>query len=65
MTTNNPNLYAHFQAVFRAGAKRIALQTAEGADYTFSDLDEGSGRMAGYLRSLGLLPGERVSVQVE
>jgi len=65
MTTNNPNLYAHFQAVFRANAERVALQTAEGADYTFSDLDEGSARVAGHLRGLGLLPGERVSVQVE
>lgn len=65
MASDNPNLYAHFQAVFRSRAEREALRTPDETSLSFGDLDAGSARVASYLRSLGIAPGQRVSVQVE
>ncbi len=61
----NPNLFAHFRAQFKAHAAKIALETNGGRSYSYRDLDTESARLASCLRSQGLAPGDRVSVQVE
>lgn len=43
----------------------VLLVTADGAQFTYGDLDRESGRIANALTALGLNPGDRVSVQIE
>ena len=59
------NLYALFRNAFGKHLERTAIQTDEGARYSFADLDQQSSRMACWLESLGVAPGDRVVVQVE
>ena len=59
------NLYALFRNAFGKHLERTAIQTDEGARYRFADLDQQSSRMACWLESLGVAPGDRVVVQVE
>ena len=44
---------------------RLLLITASGVHYTYGDMQRESARVANALRNLGLVPGDRVSVQVE
>ena len=59
------NLYALFRNAFGKHLERTAIETDEGARYSFADLDQQSSRMACWLESLGVAPGDRVVVQVE
>lgn len=59
------NLYAQFRAAFGQSLQKTAITTDEGHSVTFGDIDALSGRMANWLESLGLRPGDRVMVQVE
>jgi malonyl-CoA/methylmalonyl-CoA synthetase len=43
----------------------VLLTTESGKTYTYEDAEIKSAQMANYLASLGLLPGDRVTVQVE
>jgi malonyl-CoA/methylmalonyl-CoA synthetase len=64
-TSQDFNLYSHFRESFVAGAHRQALSSDDGKTYRYRDLDRGSARLASYFISLGLNPGDRVSVKVE
>lgn len=44
---------------------RTAIETPDGGRTTYADLHAASGRMANLLRSAGIKPGDRVTVQVE
>jgi len=60
------NLYLAVERVFAASAGRTALRSAEGATrLSFGDLAEGAARYANALATLGVEPGDRVTVQVE
>jgi malonyl-CoA/methylmalonyl-CoA synthetase len=61
----NDNLFALFHARFPADRGRIFLETERGEAIDFATLDELVARHAGFVRSLGVAPGERVAVQVE
>ena len=65
MHDNNCNLFHHFKKQIRLHADKELLQTVDGRSYTYADVDRLSGRIAHFLSSLGALPGDRVSVQVE
>ena len=65
MSTKDLNLYTHFNAQILRHADDELLCTSDGRSYSYADVGELSGRMAGALRDLGATPGDRVSVQVE
>jgi malonyl-CoA/methylmalonyl-CoA synthetase len=49
----------------KPGSGRLALEAPGEARFSYRDLDEATGRMAGALVACGVEPGERVAVQVE
>lgn len=57
------NLYARFAARFPAAG--TCLETPDGATLGYAELDLESARLAAFLRAQGLVPGDRISVQVE
>ena len=57
------NLYARFAAHWDDAA--IFLSTPTGEQYTYGDVDRLSGQVAGYLTELGVVAGDRVSVQAD
>jgi len=55
-----------FDAIRVAAAREaVFIETAEGRRWTYGDMLEFSGRLAGALQGLGVTPGDRVAVQVE
>ena len=56
-----------FDAIRRsiAADDAIFIETAEGRRWTYGDMVEWSGRIAGAIDTLGVRPGDRVAVQVE
>ncbi len=65
MKTKNHNLFDFFLANFPDDPGQILLTTATGAQYSYADALDDSGRMARCLSDLGLKAGDRVTVQVE
>lgn len=61
---HSANLYAAYAANFPA-PERLLLSTPAGASYSYADAERQSAQVANYLVSLGLSPGDRVTVQVE
>ncbi len=61
----NENLYALLQSRFPADRAMIALETAAGKTYSYAELEATTARYAGFIRALGVAPGERICVQVE
>jgi len=61
----NANLYARFHASFAAHPDAPALVDADGIGLTFGQLDTLSARFAAVMRQRGVMPGDRVVVQVE
>ena len=61
----NENLYALFESRFPADRSRPLLHLEGGAVLSYRDAEEGSARMANLLASRGVVPGDRVAVQVE
>ncbi len=59
------NLYALFAERFRPRAERTCFVAADGATWTYGDVDELSARFAAMLRAAGVAPGDRVVVQVD
>jgi malonyl-CoA/methylmalonyl-CoA synthetase len=59
------NLYSLFESRFPAERSRPLLLMQDGNDVSYADADAGSARYAALFASLGLVPGDRVAVQVE
>lgn len=59
------NLYAALAAGFPHDASACAIETEDGAYYSFSDIERASAMLAHLLVGAGLEPGDRVAVQVE
>jgi malonyl-CoA/methylmalonyl-CoA synthetase len=62
---NNKNLYALFESRFPADRHKPLLLVDSGAPLSYADAEMGSARYASFLAGLGLVPGDRVAVQVE
>lgn len=58
------NLYTCYSAHFPA-QERLLLTSEDGETYTYRDAQRFSAQLANFLLSLGLKPGDRVTVQVE
>jgi len=63
MTQNN--LFAALRAAFPSDLTSVAVQTDDGLEYSWRDLDRATAMMANLLASLDLPEGSRVAVQVE
>ena len=61
----NANLYALLRQRFPEDRAQTALETASGASYSYAMLEETTARYAGFIRALGVVPGDRLAVQVE
>jgi len=59
------NLYSVLEAGFPPDRSTVCLEIPGGVDRTWNDLAQGSARLASWLVSLGLVPGERVAAVVE
>ena len=59
------NLFSALRAAFPANLDAIAVETDEGLNYSWRDLDRATAMMANLLDSLDLPAGSRVAVQVE
>ena len=59
------NLYDILMSSEPSERSRVCLETPEGQSYNYGDLDEYSARLANLLTSCGIVPGDRVAVQVE
>ena len=62
---SSTHLFAALRAAFPADLDSIAIETDNGLNYSWRDLDRGTAMMANLLESLELEPGARVAVQVE
>ncbi len=63
--TASENLYAAIERRFPDDLDSVCIETHDGLIYSWRDLHLASGRIAGWLASLRLKPGDRVAVQVE
>ncbi len=61
----NENLYALFQSRFPSDRSQPAIETASGRIYSYAELESTTASYAGFIKLLGVLPGDRVAVQVE
>ena len=61
----NDNLYALFESRFPLDRHQPLLLVDSGAPLSYADAEAGSARYASFLAGLGLVPGDRVAVQVE
>ena len=59
----NQNLYALLRAHFPADLSQTAIETSDGGEISYGDLDAGAARMANTLIQHGVQPGDRVMVQ--
>jgi len=62
---HDANLYTLLRSRFPEEADATCLELADGSRITYADIDARSGRMAGLLVALGVVPGDRVMVQVD
>jgi malonyl-CoA/methylmalonyl-CoA synthetase len=59
------NLYGFFESRFPADRSRPLLLLEGGKEVTYADAEAGSARYAAHFAGRGLVPGDRVAVQVE
>ena len=59
------NLYALFAANFPADRRSCCIETHDGLQYSWNDVDHASARIANLLASLDMPAGARIAVQVE
>ena len=62
---NSQNLFSALRAAFPSDLDAVAVETDEGLNYSWRDLDRATAMMANLLDSLDLPEGSRVAVQVE
>jgi malonyl-CoA/methylmalonyl-CoA synthetase len=62
---DNHNLFSALRAAFPHDLDRVAIETDDGLNYSWRDLDRASAMVANLLDSLALPPASRVAVQVE
>ena len=62
---SSDNLFSALRAAFPADVNATAVETDEGLNYSWRDLDRATAMMANLLKSLDLPEGSRVAVQVE
>ena len=62
---SSDNLFSALRAAFPADLNATAVETDEGLNYSWRDLDRATAMMANLLKSLDLPEGSRVAVQVE
>ncbi len=62
---SSANLFSALRAAFPANLDAVAVETDEGLNYTWRDLERATAMMANLLASLDLPAGARVAVQVE
>ncbi len=62
---NDANLYTLLRSRFPENPDAPCLILPDGRAWTYGDIDQASGRIAGLIAALGLLPGDRVAVQVD
>jgi len=62
---NDANLYSLLRSRFPKRLDAPCLILPDGRAWTYGDIDQASGRIAALISTLGLLPGDRVAVQVE
>jgi malonyl-CoA/methylmalonyl-CoA synthetase len=60
----NANLFAQFARAFPADRAATLLLTRSGERYSYADMENASARLARRLADSGLVPGDRVTVQV-
>jgi len=63
--TMGQNIYELLVGRAPAERSRVCLETPDGQRFTYGDVDEHSARIANLLFSSGVVPGDRVVVQVE
>jgi len=61
----NQNLFAALRAAFPADRDTVAIETDNGLNYSWLDLDRATAMLANLLQSLGLPDGARIAVQVD
>ena len=61
----NHNLYAALRAQFPSNLDTIAVETDDGLNYSWRDLERASAMLANLLEGLNIPQGARVAVQVE
>jgi len=65
MSQANDNLFSALRAAFPSDLEAIAIETDNGLNYSWRDLERATAMMANLLKSLALPEGSRVAVQVE
>lgn len=65
MSTEDTNLYTHFERQIIKHREKELLSTANDRSYTYQDIAERSAQLAHSLTNLGAAPGDRVSVQID
>jgi malonyl-CoA/methylmalonyl-CoA synthetase len=65
MSQPNDNLFAALRAAFPHDLDEVAIETDNGLNYSWRDLERATAMMANLLASLDLPQGSRVAVQVE
>jgi len=65
MSQANDNLFSALRAAFPSDLDAIAIETDNGLNYSWRDLERATAMMANLLKSLALPEGSRVAVQVE
>lgn len=62
--SEDANLYTLLRGRFPADSEATCLELADGTCVSYGEIDARSGRLAGLLENLGVVPGDRVLVQV-
>jgi malonyl-CoA/methylmalonyl-CoA synthetase len=65
MPQANDNLFTALRAAFPSALDAIAIETDNGLNYSWRDLERATAMLANLLQSLGLPEGSRIAVQVE
>ena len=62
---NSQNLFTALRAAFPSDLDAVAVETDDGLNYSWRDLDRATAMMANLLQHLELPAGSRIAVQVE